>query len=209
MLKKIYRMTSSQVSIVPPKAQASILHILFSLQWLHPISLFNTHSNNRKCYPQNGLFHTIKEILTELCSGNDVQKAIKQHASGKSNGSDGIQINPHTIADFQLLRHLLKILQLIEAQNSFFQAWLFPLSIAEPTKERGSIALCNNRLGSSFPATAGKGSAPVVLFIGTYFSLVRVLILSRVRQPRTDKICWFELMRNSLQSKEVNSLTWL
>lgn len=103
--------------------------IFSSLQWLHPISLFNTHSNNRKCYPQNGLFRTIKENLTDLSSENYVQKAIKQHASGKSNGSDGIQINPHTIADFQLLRHLLKILQLIGAQNSFFQTWLFRLSI--------------------------------------------------------------------------------
>lgn len=56
----------------------------------------------------NGLFHTIKENLTEPSSENDVQKAVKQHASGKSNGSDGTQINPHTIADFQLLRHLLK-----------------------------------------------------------------------------------------------------
>lgn len=89
----------------------------------------STHSNNRKCYLQNGLFDTIKENLTKLYSENDVQKAIKQHASGKSNGSDGIQINPHTIADFQLLRHLLKILQLVWAQNSFFQTWLFPLSI--------------------------------------------------------------------------------
>lgn len=129
----------------------------------------------------NGLFHTIKENLTELSSENDVQKAVKQHASGKSNGSDGTQINPHTIADFQLLRHLLKILQLIGAQNSSFQTCLFPLSITYLWKERGSITVCNNQLGSDFPATVGKGITHLLLFVGTFFPLVRVLLLSRVR----------------------------
>lgn len=128
----------------------------------------------------NGLFHTIKENLTELSSENDVQKAVKQHASGKSNGSDGTQINPHTIADFQLLRHLLKILQL-GAQNSFFQTCLFPLSIMYLWKERGSITVCNNQPVSDFPATVGKGITHLVLFIGTFFPLVHVLSLSRVR----------------------------